>query len=190
MMGRSRLPNHFTQHVETVSAFDVRAELDRILKSRPFRNSERLQGFLKFALECALEGDQLKESIIGRAVYDRGSNYDPRQTRSCGWNHSGCDEGSVTTMRSKDGGTRFPSFSRPEAGIYLSSAADIRRRKMAASRTGSGSRATKDALSSSSCLSGRGPLGRSVGACAVVSNRLSGPARPRRARRLLGASEP
>jgi adenylate cyclase len=64
----------------TVGASEVRAQLNRILQSRLFRNSERLQRFLKFAVECALEGtvDQLKESVLGRTVFDRGSEYDPR----------------------------------------------------------------------------------------------------------------
>jgi adenylate cyclase len=59
---------------------DIRAQLDRILRSRAFRNSERLQRFLKFAVECALDGtlDRLKESLLGRVVFDRGSKYDPR----------------------------------------------------------------------------------------------------------------
>ena len=72
--------DHVTEHTERVDARDVRAELDRILQSRFFRNSERLQRFLKFAVECTLEGatDQLKESVIGRTVFDRGSEYDPR----------------------------------------------------------------------------------------------------------------
>ena len=55
-------------------------QLDRILQSRAFRNSERLQRFLKFTVECASEGtvDRLKESVLGRSVFDRGSKYDPR----------------------------------------------------------------------------------------------------------------
>jgi TolB-like protein/Tfp pilus assembly protein PilF len=59
---------------------EVRAQLDRVLQSRAFKNSERLQRFLKFAVESALEGttDQLKESVVGRVVYDRGPEYDPR----------------------------------------------------------------------------------------------------------------
>jgi len=63
-----------------VGANEVRAQLERILQSRSFRNSERLQRFLKFAVECALEGttDHLKESVLGRTVFDRGSEYDPR----------------------------------------------------------------------------------------------------------------
>jgi adenylate cyclase len=63
-----------------VGAFEIRAQLDRMLQSRAFRNSGRLQRFLKFAVECALEGttDQLKESVLGRVVFDRGTRYDPR----------------------------------------------------------------------------------------------------------------
>jgi hypothetical protein len=67
-----------TEATGDVADRDVRAQLDRILQSRAFRNSERLQRFLKFAVECALEGtvDRLKESLLGRIVFDRGSKYD------------------------------------------------------------------------------------------------------------------
>jgi serine/threonine-protein kinase len=63
-----------------VSEREVRAQLDRILQSETFKNSERLQHFLKFAVECVLDGatDQLKESALGRVVFDRGSEFDPR----------------------------------------------------------------------------------------------------------------
>jgi len=69
-----------TEATGNVADTEVRAQLDRILHSRAFRNSERLQRFLKFAVECALEGtvDRLKESLLGRFVFDRGSKYDPR----------------------------------------------------------------------------------------------------------------
>jgi serine/threonine-protein kinase len=69
-----------TEATGNVADREVRAQLDRILHSRAFRNSERLQRFLKFAVECALEGtvDRLKESLLGRFVFDRGSTYDPR----------------------------------------------------------------------------------------------------------------
>jgi adenylate cyclase len=62
-----------------VSKSEVRAQLDRILESAMFQNSERLQRFLKCAVECALDGtaDQLKESVLGRVVFDRGSEFDP-----------------------------------------------------------------------------------------------------------------
>jgi hypothetical protein len=63
-----------------VDAQDVRSQLERILQSRAFRNSERLQRFLRFAVEGVLEKstDRLKESVLGRVVFDRGSSYDPR----------------------------------------------------------------------------------------------------------------
>ena len=69
-----------TETTGNVADRDIRAQLDRILRSRAFRNSERLQRFLKFAVECALDGtlDRLKESLLGRVVFDRGSKYDPR----------------------------------------------------------------------------------------------------------------
>jgi adenylate cyclase len=74
------LSGRSTEDAGNVAERDVRAQLDRILQSRAFRNSERLQRFLKFAVECALEGnvDRLKESLLGRIVFDRGSKYDPR----------------------------------------------------------------------------------------------------------------
>jgi adenylate cyclase len=63
-----------------VSECEVRAQVDRILQSGAFKNSESLQRFLKFAVECVLHGttDQLKESVLGRVVFDRGSEFDPR----------------------------------------------------------------------------------------------------------------
>src|SRR6516162_1094377 len=63
-----------------VSEREVSTQLDRILQGTAFKNSERLQRFLKFAVECALDGttDQLKESVLGRVVFDRGPEFDPR----------------------------------------------------------------------------------------------------------------
>lgn len=68
------------QDPRPVSPGDVRAQLDRILESRWFRNAQRLRRFLQFTVGCALEGtvDQLKESVLGRVVFDRGAQYDPR----------------------------------------------------------------------------------------------------------------
>ena len=79
MTGREYLARG-TDHAGAIGAPEVRAQLNRILQSRSFRSSERLQRFLKFAVECALEGstDRLKESVLGRTVFDRGSEYDPR----------------------------------------------------------------------------------------------------------------
>ena len=64
----------------SVSAPEIDGQLDRIFKSPGFRNSQRLRRFLEFTVRCVLSGatDQIKESVIGRTVFDRGSRYDPR----------------------------------------------------------------------------------------------------------------
>lgn len=59
---------------------DVLAQLERILASPGFANADRASRFLRFVVERTMagEGDQLKEYVIGRAVFDRGDDYDPR----------------------------------------------------------------------------------------------------------------
>jgi adenylate cyclase len=63
-----------------ISAAEVQDQLSRILVSPGFRRSARLQRFLRLAVERTLAGetDQLKEYIVGRDVFDRGADYDPR----------------------------------------------------------------------------------------------------------------
>jgi adenylate cyclase len=62
------------------SEADIRALLEKILGSAGFRNSERMRRFLRITVERTLDGatDQLKEFSLGRDVFDRGENYDPR----------------------------------------------------------------------------------------------------------------
>ena len=64
----------------SVSPTEIDGQLDRIFRSPGFRNSQRLRRFLEFAVRCLVSGttDQLKESVLGRTVFDRGSRYDPR----------------------------------------------------------------------------------------------------------------
>jgi serine/threonine-protein kinase len=64
---------------DTPSA-EVVAELDRILASPAFANSERLSRFLKFVVGEALAGrrEQIKEYAVGVEVFDRGTAFDPR----------------------------------------------------------------------------------------------------------------
>jgi serine/threonine-protein kinase len=59
----------------------IDAELDRVLASGAFLRSRRISRFLRFIVEAAREGrsDELKESVIGVAVFDREASYDPRQ---------------------------------------------------------------------------------------------------------------
>ena len=66
---------------ENPSEQEIRAELDRLLQSAIFLQSDRLARFLRFAIENALAGktDLLKEYVIGTEVYDRKPPYHPSQ---------------------------------------------------------------------------------------------------------------
>lgn len=59
----------------------IREELDRILRSTIFAQSERLGRFLRFTVEAVLQGraETLKEYVIGTDVYDRQPPYHPSQ---------------------------------------------------------------------------------------------------------------
>jgi Tol biopolymer transport system component len=61
-----------------VSAEAVRGQLNRILASKTFRNSERLNRFLSYVVEQALHNatGNLKEYAIGVAVFERPESYD------------------------------------------------------------------------------------------------------------------
>jgi hypothetical protein len=63
-----------------VDAETVRAHVARVTASELFAGAERLCRFLRFTIEAKLNGreGQLKEYSIGREVFDRGENYDPR----------------------------------------------------------------------------------------------------------------
>jgi TolB-like protein len=58
----------------------VSAQLERILASPGFASADRASRFLRFVVERTIagEGDQLKEYVIGREVFDRADDYDPR----------------------------------------------------------------------------------------------------------------
>ena len=58
----------------------VREELARVVRSKAFRQGERLQRFLHFVTEEALagRGDQLKEYPIGVDVFGKDTSFDPR----------------------------------------------------------------------------------------------------------------
>lgn len=70
-----------THTSENLSEREVREELDRLLQSALFLQSDRLGRFLRFAIENALAGntDLLKEYVIGTEVYDRKPPYHPSQ---------------------------------------------------------------------------------------------------------------
>lgn len=62
------------------SADEIRLQLDRLFTSDVFAHADRMSGFLRYVVERALAGesDQLKEYVIGVAVFDRDEQYDPR----------------------------------------------------------------------------------------------------------------
>lgn len=59
---------------------EVRSALEKLTASPHFAQSERLCRFLTFVVDLTLEGraSELKESVIGVAVYDRDPGYDPK----------------------------------------------------------------------------------------------------------------
>jgi serine/threonine-protein kinase len=56
----------------------VRAQLNKVLASRAFSGAERPGRFLRFIVEQALVGNQLKETLLGVEVFGRNPTYDPR----------------------------------------------------------------------------------------------------------------
>ena len=65
---------------KVMDSADLRAAVDRIAASDGFRNSDRLCRFLRYTVEAHLAGGgaQIKEYLIGREVFDRDGDYDPR----------------------------------------------------------------------------------------------------------------
>ena len=59
---------------------DVRAQLDRVLSSPDFAQSDRLQKFLRFVVDEQLAGraDALKEYTIALEVFERDESFDPQ----------------------------------------------------------------------------------------------------------------
>jgi hypothetical protein len=72
-------PVHRPQQ-EAVPDAEVRQQLRRIIESEVFRRSAQMERFLTQAVERKLLGrpEELKEYALGRDVFNRGDNYDPR----------------------------------------------------------------------------------------------------------------
>ena len=64
----------------TVPDAEVRRQLQRIVASEVFRRSARMERFLSLAVDRALSGhpEKLKEYELGRDVFNRSEDYDPR----------------------------------------------------------------------------------------------------------------
>ena len=82
-MQEGTLPSHAEQErlgaAEAISAEEVEAELQKILASPIFSKAPRHSCFLEFVVRKTLEGSahQVKEYLIGVAVFRRPADYDP-----------------------------------------------------------------------------------------------------------------
>lgn len=65
---------------ESISLFEKREELRRVLQSKHFANAPKKRRFLEFVTEQALlgNGEKLNEFLIGAEVYGRGSDFNPQ----------------------------------------------------------------------------------------------------------------
>lgn len=65
---------------QSISSDAIVAQLERVVSSRTFVQSERLCRFLRFVVDQSLRGNEsrLKEYLIGVEVFDRDDSFDPR----------------------------------------------------------------------------------------------------------------
>ncbi len=70
-----------TSVAPSISLFEKREELRRVLESKHFANSPKKTRFLEFVSEQAFlgNGDKLNEYLIGVEVYDRGVDFNPQK---------------------------------------------------------------------------------------------------------------
>jgi hypothetical protein len=64
--------------IDSTTGREVREQLERILSSKYFSNSQRYPAFLNYVVEATLrgEGSALRERIIGNAIFQRRADYD------------------------------------------------------------------------------------------------------------------
>jgi TolB-like protein/Flp pilus assembly protein TadD len=65
---------------EGITEQQVKSQLEKVLASSTFINSERLSRFLRFTVEAAAQrqSSQLKEYAVALAVFDKRDSFDPR----------------------------------------------------------------------------------------------------------------
>jgi hypothetical protein len=70
-----------TSVAPSISLFEKREELRRVLESKLFANSPKKTRFLEFVAEQAFlgNGEKLNEYLIGVEVYDRGVDFNPQK---------------------------------------------------------------------------------------------------------------
>jgi hypothetical protein len=64
--------------MKDISALEIKAQLERLLASFPFRNSKRYSRFLRYVVDQTLTGnvENIKERTIGIEVFDKPADYD------------------------------------------------------------------------------------------------------------------
>jgi len=74
------MPAQYSAATETISLFERREELRRVLQSKHFASAPKKSRFLEFVSEQTLLGnaDKLNEYLIGVEVYGRGSDFNPQ----------------------------------------------------------------------------------------------------------------
>src|SRR5499425_3422558 len=65
----------------SVSLFEKRGELHRVLQSKHFANAPKKSRFLEFVAEQTFigNGEKMNEYLIGVEVYDRGTEFDSQK---------------------------------------------------------------------------------------------------------------
>jgi hypothetical protein len=67
--------------MDSISIYEKREALQRLLHSKYFSKTKKLSRFLEFVCEQSFIGDaeKLNEYLIGVEIYERGSDFDPQQ---------------------------------------------------------------------------------------------------------------
>jgi hypothetical protein len=75
------MASHNPPESDSLTLYEKRSELKRVLESRYFAKAPKRRRFLEFTSEQALLGeeDKLNEYLIGVEVYQRGVDFDPQQ---------------------------------------------------------------------------------------------------------------
>jgi hypothetical protein len=75
------MASHTSPESDSLTLYEKRSELKRVLESKYFAKAPKRRRFLEFTSEQALLGeeDKLNEYLIGVEVYQRGVDFDPQQ---------------------------------------------------------------------------------------------------------------
>lgn len=67
--------------MESISRYEIREELRRVLASKHFAKARKRNRFLEFVCEQTLQGngEKLTEHLIGIEVYERGADFNPQE---------------------------------------------------------------------------------------------------------------